>query len=285
MINYYLLTKPGIILGNLATVAAGFILGSKGGIAIGLFLAVLFGLAFVIASACVFNNYIDRDVDKKMDRTKGRALVQGKISGQNALLFATLLAVIGTAILLAYTNFLTVAIVGAGFFVYVLLYSFWKCRSVYGTAIGSIAGAVPPVAGYCAASSQFDAAAVILFGMMVFWQMPHFFAIALFHLEDYAKGGVHVLPLSKGILTTKIHMFLYIAAFIPIAMLLTLFGYTGYLFLMVIAAIGLIWLAWSLKGFGSGDSELWGRQMFFLSLVVIMAVCVVIPIDMALKAL
>lgn len=285
MINYYLLTKPGIILGNLATVAAGFILGSRGGIAFWLFLAVLFGLAFVIASACVFNNYIDRDIDKKMERTKGRALVQGRISGRSALLFATLLAAIGTGILFAFTNLLTVGVVAVGFFVYVLLYSFWKCRTVYGTAIGSIAGAVPPVAGYCAASGQFDAAAVILFAMMVFWQMPHFFAIALFHLEDYAKAGVQVLPLSKGIFRTKIHMSLYIAAFIPAAMLLTLLGYTGYLFLTAIAGIGLAWLALSLKGFGTTDSAVWGKQMFFLSLAVIMAVCIVIPVDMAIKAL
>ena len=139
-----------------------------------------------MASACVFNNYIDRQVDKKMERTKNRALVTGLISGRNAILFATLLGLIGNLILFLYTNLLTVFVAGLGFFVYVVLYSLWKCRTIYGTAIGSIAGAVPPVVGYCAVSNHFDAGALILFAMMVLWQMPHFFAIALLHFDDYA---------------------------------------------------------------------------------------------------
>src|ERR1700738_1646548 len=96
MINYYLLTKPGIILGNLVTVAAGFLLASKGVIDLWLFFATVVGLAWIIASGCVFNNYIDRQVDKKMERTKNRALVTGLISGRDALFFATLLALLGT---------------------------------------------------------------------------------------------------------------------------------------------------------------------------------------------
>ena len=86
MINYYLLTKPGIIMGNLVTLAAGFLLASKGEIISGYFSQLLMGLAFIMASACVFNNYIDRQVDEKMERTKNRALVKGLISGRNAIL-------------------------------------------------------------------------------------------------------------------------------------------------------------------------------------------------------
>lgn len=279
MINYYLLTKPGIIMGNLVTVAAGFILGSKGGFDIRLFVATLLGLTFIMASACVFNNYIDRTIDIKMERTKKRALVLGLISGPNALLYAGLLGVVGGVILFAFTNLLTLAVAAIGFFVYVILYSFWKCRTVYGTAIGSIAGAVPPVVGYCAASNQFDAAAAILFAMMVFWQMPHFFAIALYHFEDYKKAGIPVLPVSRGILKTKVHMILYILAFIPIAMLLTLFDYTGTLFLAVTACCGLAWLALGMKGFSKVNDQRWGQQMFRLSLVMIAAICLTISID------
>lgn len=280
MINYYLLTKPGIILGNLITVAAGFMLGSGGKFDVLLFLATLLGLALIMASACVFNNYIDRNVDKKMERTKNRALVLGIISGPNAFLFASLLGFIGCLILLAFTNLLTVAVAGIGFFVYVILYSFWKCRTVYGTAIGSIAGAVPPIVGYCSASGRFDAAAAILFVMMVFWQMPHFFAIALMHFDDYKKAGIPVLPISKGIPRTKVHMLLYILAFIPIAMLLTLFNYTGYAFLIVTTCIGVAWLAWSIKGFSCENNQRWGKEMFRLSLVMISAICFAIPFDL-----
>ena len=281
MINYYLLTKPGIILGNLITVAAGFLLASKGNVDLWLFFATLIGLAFIIASACVFNNYINRQVDKKMERTKNRVLVIGLISGRNAIVFGIYLGIIGNLILLLYTNLLTVMVAGIAFFVYVILYSFWKCRTIYGTAIGSIAGATPPVVGYCAVSNHFDLGVLILFMIMILWQMPHFFAIALYHLDDYVTAEIPVLPVKKGILRTKIHMMVYILGFVLIARMLTFFNYTGYVYLIVTTGIGLTWLGFCLKGFKSNNDQLWGQQMFRLSLVMIIATCFVISFDVA----
>ncbi len=281
MINYYLITKPGIILGNLITVAAGFLLASKGRIDFWLFFATLIGLAFIIASACVFNNYIDRQIDKKMERTKKRALVTGLISGYNAIVFAIILEVLGNLILLFNTNLLTVLVASVGFLVYVFLYSLWKCRTIYGTAIGSIAGAVPPVVGYCAVSNHFDAGALILFMMLVMWQMPHFFSIAMWRFDDYVAAKIPVLPVKKGMLRTKIHMVLYIVAFILTAMLLTLFDYTGYMYLAVTTTVGLIWLGLCVKGFNSSNDQQWGLHMFRLSLVLITLTCFVIPFDIA----
>lgn len=279
MINYYLITKPGIILGNLITVAAGFLLASKGAIDFPLFFATLMGLTFIMASACVLNNYIDRQVDKKMERTKNRALVIGLISGRNAIFFAMILGIIGNSILFLYTNLLTVLVAAIGFFVYVILYSLWKCRTIYGTAIGSIAGAVPPVVGYCAVSNHFDAGALILFTMLVLWQMPHFFAIALFHFDDYVAAGIPVLPVKKGMLKTKIHMLLYIIGFIFTSMLLTFFNYTGYVYLIVAMSVGAAWLWLAVKGFSSENNQIWGYRMFRLSLLLITSICFVIPFD------
>lgn len=279
MISYYLLTKPGILLGNLLTVAAGFLLASKGVIHIGLFLATLLGLGLIMASGCVFNNYLDRQLDKKMERTKNRPLVTGLISGRNAILFAIILGILGNLILMIYTNLLTVFVASVGFFVYVLLYSLWKGRTVYGTAIGSVAGAVPPVVGYCAVSNHFDLGALILFSMMVLWQMPHFFAIALFRLDDYAAAGIPVLPVKEGALRTKIHMVFYIVGFILAGMMLYYFNYTGQKYLAVVIAFGLAWLGLCMRGFNSDNDKLWGYQMFRLSLVLIISVCLVIPFD------
>lgn len=279
MINYYLLTKPGIILGNLLTVGAGFLLASKGVINIWLFFATMMGLTFTMASACVFNNFIDRPIDEKMERTKNRALVTGLISGPNAIFFAVCLGIIGNVILVLYTNFLTVVVADVGFFVYVILYSLWKYRTIYATAIGSIAGAVPPVVGYCAASNRFDLGALILFTMMVLWQMPHFFSIAMLHFDDYSAAGIPVLPVKKGVLRTKIHMVVYILGFILAAVMLTLFHYTGYLYLTVVTSIGFLWFLLCVKGFSSDNDQLWGRHMFRLSLVLIIAMCFVIPFD------
>jgi heme o synthase len=279
MINYYLLTKPGIILGNLVPFAAGFLLSSKGAFHFWLFLSALVGLALIMASACVFNNFIDRHVDKKMERTKNRALVTGIITPFRALLFATMLALFGNYILWNYTNLSCVLMANFGFFIYVVLYSLWKCHTVYGTAIGSVAGAVPPVVGYLSANPQWDLGALILFSMMVLWQMPHFFAIAIYRFEDYAAAGIPALPITKGIFRAKVHMALYIAAFIFTSVLLTHFNYTGRVYMTVVLALGSFWLILSVKGFKEENERLWGRRMFALSLLVILSVCMAIPFD------
>lgn len=280
MINYYLLMKPGIILGNLFTLAAGFLLASGGKVNFSLFFATLIGLGLIMASACIFNNYIDRVVDRRMERTKNRPLANGTISVASALTLATILGILGGVELFIYTNLLTVCVAAVGFFVYVILYSMWKSRTVFGTAIGSVAGAIPPIVGYCAVSDRLDLGALILFAMLILWQMPHFFSIALFHLDDYRAAGIPVLPLEKGILRTKIHMVLYIIAFICVAALLTIFEYTGYVYLGITVGIGLSWLGLSIQGFGAQDNVRWGRCMFRLSLVLIMAICCVIPFDL-----
>lgn len=279
MIDYYLLTKPGIIFGNLVTFAAGFLLASHGSTDAKLFLLTLFGLALIMASACVFNNYIDRPLDAKMKRTQNRALVTGSISGRHALLFASVLGIAGSLVLFWFANLLALAVAWVGFFVYVVLYSFWKSHTIYGTAIGSIAGAVPPVVGYCAVSNQLDAGALILFAMLVCWQMPHFFAIALFHLEDYTRAGIPVLPIVKGAWRAKVHMAVYIIGFVASAGLLFTFGYAGAAYLMIITCLGLAWLALCLKGFYTINNQTWGYHMYRLSLLVITIACLMIPLD------
>ncbi|HSX26517.1 MAG TPA: heme o synthase [Chlamydiales bacterium] len=281
--TYYLLTKPGIIMGNAITTISGFFLASQGHFDLWLFIATLIGLPSVIASACVFNNYIDRHADAKMARTKNRALVKGLISGRSALLFAIFLGLFGFTILALYTNLLAVAIAALGFFVYVVLYSVWKYRSTYATLIGSISGAVPPVVGYCAASGRFDMGAALLFMILVLWQMPHFFSIAMYRFTDYTAASIPVLPVKKGIPTTKIHMLLYIIAFIIACLMLTVFGYTGYTYLIAASLLGLIWLLLCIKGFKADNDKVWGRQMFIFSLVLITVLCLMISLDVAPK--
>ncbi len=206
--------------------------------------------------------------------------MQGLVSGKKAIFFATILGTLGTLFLLIFTNVLTACVATFGFIIYVMLYSLWKCRTVYGTAIGSLAGAVPPVVGYCAVNNRFDAGAVIFFMMMVFWQMPHFFAIAVYRIDDYTAASIPVFPLKKGIYKTKQRMFFYIVAFMLATFALTFFNYTGYIFLIVAALLGSAWLALCLKGFKTNNDHLWARQMFRLSLVIITILCIVIPFDL-----
>ena len=156
--TYFMLTKPGIIFGNAITAAGGFILASKSQVYPFdgcLFLVTLIGLSLLIASACVFNNYLDRNIDKMMARTKNRALARGVISAPKAIIFAVFLGLFGILFLLLCTSLLTITIALAGFFIYVILYSLSKHRSSYATAIGSISGGIPPAVGYCVAAGRF----------------------------------------------------------------------------------------------------------------------------------
>lgn len=277
--TYYLLTKPGIIMGNLITTVSGFALASRGRFDIWLFLATFVGLGSIIASACVFNNYIDRDLDKKMARTKQRALVKGLISNKSAIYFAILLGLIGLSILAIYTNPLALFVASIGFFIYVVLYSFWKTHTSYATAIGSIAGAIPPVVGYCAVSHQFDMGAALLFMILVFWQMPHFFSIAMYRLHEYTAASIPVLPIKRGAHVTKVRMLIYVILFMITTFMLIGFGYTGYAYLITATVLSLAWIYLTIKGFKSDNDVLWARQMFRLSLVIITLLCIMISVD------
>lgn len=277
--NYYQLAKPGIVMGNATTIVGGFILASKGQMNWPLFLMTLLGLSLVIASGCIFNNYIDRFLDEKMARTKNRPLVTGVISIQNALFFAAVLGLFGFSLVGYYTNLLTLGLAALGFFVYVFLYTLIKTRTVYCTAIGSIAGAMPLVMGYCAVTNQFDLCASLLFLIMVCWQMPHFFAIAIYRIRDYEAASIPVLPVKRGNFVTKVRMLYYVIAFTGATILLTLFGYTGYLYMGVAIFLSLSWLYLAIQGFKAANDKVWARQMFKWSLVVITTLCLMISID------
>lgn len=276
--TYYSLTKPGIIGGNVVTAIGGFFLASKI-FSLSLLLLTLLGLSLIIASACVFNNYMDRDIDKLMTRTKNRALAQDIIPKRNALLFGASLVLIGTLVLAIFTNLLTVLVALSGFVIYVLLYSPLKYRSSYGTLIGSIAGGVPPLVGYFAAGGHFDMGALLIGGSVVLWQMPHFYAIALYRLADYKAASIPVLPLVKGIHTTKVHMLIYTVAFLVTTVSLTLFGYTGYIYLGVITVLDAIWIWLCTKGFTCSNDTLWARKVFIFSLIIITALCLLIAVN------
>lgn len=163
-------------------------------------IATLVGLSLVVASGCAINNCIDSDIDRKMQRTQTRVTVTGEMSLVAAFFHGLFLGVLGFAILVIYTNMTAVFFAAFGYIIYVGLYSLYmKRNSVYGTLVGSLSGAVPPVVGYCAVSGQFDTAAAILLVMFSLWQMPHSYAIAIFRFKDYEAANIPVLPVAKGV--------------------------------------------------------------------------------------
>lgn len=278
--QYLNLAKPGIVFGNLISVTGGFFLASRGDANLALYLATALGVSLVIASGCVFNNYIDRDIDQKMERTRNRVLAQGLVSPVHAIVYACVLGVAGVALLYAATNTLAVMLVLMGFVVYVGLYSLWLKRgSVYGTLVGSLSGAAPPVVGYCAVSNEFDAGAAILLLIFSLWQMPHSYAIAIFRFNDYQAANIPVLPVIKGISAAKRQIVLYIAAFVIATLMLTLSGYAGYSYFVVAALSGAYWLWMGVSGYKAVDDRVWARKLFTFSIVTITMLSVMMSVD------
>lgn len=278
--SYYRLTKPGIIYGNLVTTTAGFFLATSliHHLYLKLLLSVLAGIALVIASACVFNNYIDRNIDKKMERTKNRAIANGQISAYNALSFATMLGVFGFLILMVWTNTLTVYLGLTAYIFYILLYGWAKRKTVHSTVVGSVAGALPPVAGYAAVTNHLDSGAILVFLALVFWQMPHFYAIAMYRYNDYKNAGLPVLPVKHGMRATKLQILIYIFAFTVSAALISVFGYTGIIYRVFVILLGTSWLILGFYGYRAPDAKYWARKMFFYSLVVNLAISFAIAV-------
>lgn len=278
--SYYKLAKPGIVYGNSLAVAAGFLLASRADIDVGLLLATLLGIGLIMASGCVFNNYIDRDIDALMERTKRRALVTGEIPPFSALVYATILGTLGLLVLMWFTNLVTVLIAFFGLWTYVVLYSLIsKRRSVHATLIGAIAGAIPPVVGYCAVSNTLDMGAIILFFILLIWQFPHAYAIAMYRYDDYAAASIPVLPIKEGAENGKLHMVLYIIAFMFSTQMLTYFNYTGLLYAGVMFTLSALWLGLAVRGFSSQDDAAWGKLMFHSSLFILVSWCLLIAID------
>ncbi|MDR3449140.1 MAG: heme o synthase [Alphaproteobacteria bacterium] len=286
MVKRYLqLTKPGIIFGNLVSTAGGFFLAARGNISLALLLATMAGVSLVIACGCVFNNYIDRDIDGEMKRTCNRALVQGLIAPSSALVYASILGIAGICVLYFAANPLSAALAVAGLIVYIGFYSLYmKRHSVMGTLVGSLSGAMPPVIGYCAVSDHFDMAAFLLLVIFSLWQMPHSYAIAILYLDDYAAAGIPVLPVKMGVPAAKRHIVLYTAAFSIAALLPTLAGYTGYVYLAGAGLLGGYWLHMALSGFRATDERGWARRMFLFSIIIVMALSLLLSVDFSRAA-
>ncbi|AKC32231.1 heme o synthase [Candidatus Pantoea carbekii] len=281
MIRYYLtIIKPKIVLGNLISVVGGFLLASRGNINYSLLFFALISVCFIIASGCVFNNIIDRDIDIKMHRTQSRILVKGLLSIKHSLIYAIVLGITGCALLYYKVNALSMCLAIIAFVVYVVIYSLYmKRHSVYSTLIGSLSGAMPPVIGYCAVTNEFDCAALILQFIFSVWQIPHSYSVAIYNFKDYQIAKIAVLPVVKGISVAKNHIIVYILVFVISTPMLTISGYTGYKYLLVVTAVSIGWFVISLLGYKTSNHRLWSYRIFVFSIIVITIFSIMISID------
>jgi protoheme IX farnesyltransferase len=275
--KYSSLTKPGVLFGNVITTAAGFLLAARGQIDFLLLLYLFCGTTLIIASACVTNNILDKDIDQIMARTKKRAMAAGTIPTRKAAILAIALGLIGLLILVVHTNLLVVGIGIAGWVVYVWLYGMLSKRlSAYGTLVGAVSGAAPILAGYVAVTNRIDLGAILVFIILLAWQIPEFYSIAIYRHDEYQAAHIPVVPVVKGIHRAKVEIFIYAFIFVAATALLTVFGYAGYTFGIIMVAFGLYWLWHAYQAFSHKDtvkdSDKWARQMFKLSLIMLLLI-------------
>lgn len=272
--DYYKISKPGIIYGNLLSALSGFFLASRVGIDWAALAFFAVGLSLVIASACALNNVWDRGLDAKMQRTKNRPTATGKISAFSATVYGLLVLVLGAGLLFFKLNAASAISALVGWAVYVLIYTPLKIKTRFATELGSLSGAMPPVAGYAAALGKLDAAAAWLFLFMILWQMPHFYAISLFRLKDYEAAGVPAEPLAGSVKNTKTKIKIYIVLVLFSILGFWYFGYVGKTFLAASGAAVIYWLIIALKNVRPEEESLWAKKVFRVSLLVLLVVSV-----------
>ena len=269
--NLLILTKPGIIIGNIINSFAGFFLAAKiyqSNIDLFDLVTVILAIILIIASGCVFNNIYDRDIDGLMERTKNRPLVQNKISINFSIIYALILGIIGFFILYYFGNILSFITAIIGFLFYVIIYTiFLKRNSIYDIHIGSISGSMPPLIAYFFVSGKVDFEAIILFVILIFWQIAHSLAIVIYRMDDFKKANIAIMPNIKNIKITKINILIYIILFLIAAASLFLSDFVGLFYLTLILIASLYWLFGYFKQ--EIDEKKWAKKILFLSIIVI----------------
>jgi protoheme IX farnesyltransferase len=255
------LTKPRITTLNLIATAGGYGL-ARGGAPASTFIATLLGTGLVVAAANTLNCFLERDVDRLMARTRARPLPAGRLAPQAALFFGLSLAAMGVPLLTLAVNPLagllaTVALVG-----YVLVYTPLKQHSSAALLVGAVPGAVPPLLGWAAATGRIELPGLLLFALLFLWQVPHFLAITLYRLDDYARAGHKVLALERGEPAARRELLVWLVATVATSLALFLLGVAGRFYLCAAIALGAAILGQGLRGLRRDAGPRWARSFF-----------------------
>jgi protoheme IX farnesyltransferase len=264
--DFVALTKPRLNLLVLVTTLAGLYLASPAGVEVSLLVNTLVGTALVAGGAAALNQVWERRTDALMRRTSTRPLPGGRLGTAEGTWFGVLLSVIGLAQLAVAVNVTAAAVAGSTLISYVLVYTPLKLHTSLATLVGAIPGALPPVIGWSAATGRIPLEALVLFGIVFFWQMPHFLAIAWLYRDEYANAGIPLLPvLEPDGRRTGQQALLYSAALWPVSLLPAAVGLAGVPYMVVATALGLlfVWLAFR---FARQRSMATARVLFVFSI-------------------
>ena len=277
--DYLELTKPRVTFLVVITTLVGYYLGARGEVNALRLLCTLLGTALVAGGTSALNQYLERDIDAKMTRTRNRPLPTGRLTPRQALIFAYSITMIGVFGLALAVNFLTAALAAATHIFYIFLYTPLKQKTSLSTLVGAIPGALPPVGGWTAARNDLTVEALVLFAILFLWQLPHVLAISWLYSEDYKRGGFPLLPIidPQGRSTSR-QIIANCLALLPVSLLPTLIGLAGPVYFIGALILGLAFL-----GFGIlvaiEKNNLSARRMMLASLAYLPALLGLMTFD------
>jgi protoheme IX farnesyltransferase len=264
--DFVALAKPRLNMLVLMTTAAGLYLAAPDGVAWPVLLHTLVGTALVAGGAAALNQVWERDTDALMRRTRNRPVASGRLGVTESLAFGVGISAIGLLELTLAVNPLSAAVAALTLVSYVLLYTPLKRHTSLAMLVGAVPGALPPVIGWAAAANEITLPALVLFGIMFFWQMPHFLAIAWLYRDDYAAARIPLLPVVEpdGHRTGR-QALLYGAALWPVSLMPTLVGLSGGFYTAIATVLGLTLIALCAR-FARDRSAQSARQLFLFSI-------------------
>lgn len=275
---YWELTKPGITRLVVLTAAAGFLLGARGAVDPALLAHALLGTALVAAGTNALNQWWERDADARMDRTRRRPLPSGRLRPEDALAFATAIAVTGILWLAAFVNTLTAGLAAVSLASYVLAYTPLKQRTPLALFVGAVPGALPILGGWTAAGAGLTPPGWVLFGILFLWQLPHFLALGWLYRDDYVRGGFAMLSRGDpdGRVTAR-QALLFAAALVAVSLGPVPVGLAGTPYLVGAAVLGLALLGWSAEMMRH-PSPAQARRLFLASVLYLPALLLLLVI-------
>ena len=280
--DYLELCKPRVVALMLLTVVVGMYLAVPGFVPLMTVMMSLIGIGLCAASAAVINHIVDKKIDSIMARTSNRPLVTGKVASKNALYFAFIIGVLGLLVLGSFVNILTACLTFLTLIGYAGFYTgYLKRATPQNIVIGGLAGAAPPLLGWTAVTNHLDPCALLLVLIIFTWTPPHFWALAIYRLEDYKNASIPMLPVTHGVDYTKLHIVLYTILLFIVTLLPCAVGMSGVIYFIGAVLLNLRFLYWAILLYRSQKNNV-ALKTFRFSIVYLLMLFVFILLDHAM---
>ncbi|MDX2087492.1 MAG: heme o synthase [Kofleriaceae bacterium] len=274
--DFIALVKPRIMMMSLLT-AAGAMSLAPGTASVGVALWLLAGTALIVGAANTLNMWLERDIDCLMSRTKNRPLPGGRLEASSALWFGAIQGAFALPVL-AMVNVVTAALGLVALLLYVGVYTPMKQRSHWAVWVGGVPGAMPALMGWTAATGRIELAGLAVFGVLFFWQVPHFHAIALYRQREYQDAGLKTLPAARGVVAAKREIAIYLIVQVAVSLTVVPLGVAGVPYLLTASLLGVFVLGQAFAGLRDGGSK-WARNVFLASIIYLPVLFAVMVLD------